>query len=61
VIAIIVLFHYLRWTARKLKEECDEVMDTPSDYSIILRRLPPDTTEKDIMELIEGRKETMDA
>jgi hypothetical protein len=56
VIFIILLFHYFRYRARKLKGECDEVMDTPSDYAIILRRLPPNTTEKDIMHLIGSRK-----
>lgn len=56
VVFIILIFHYFRYHARKLKAECDEVMDTPSDYAIILRRLPPNTTEKDIMDLIDSRK-----
>jgi hypothetical protein len=44
VVACILLFHYFRLKARKLIQECDEVVDSPSDYAIILRRLPKNIT-----------------
>jgi hypothetical protein len=36
----IVFFHYFRYKGRVLKQECDEVVTTPSDYAMIIRRLP---------------------
>ena len=49
----IFVMQYVRYRARKVEEECDEMVDTPSDYTIILRRLPPLTTKKDIEDMIQ--------
>lgn len=40
VVVSILFFHYIRVKARQLKQECDEIVDSPSDYAIILRKLP---------------------
>jgi hypothetical protein len=40
VVVAILFFHYIRRKARMLEQECDEIVDSPSDYAIILRRLP---------------------
>lgn len=56
VAMIIVLFHYLRHQGRVLEEECDEVVNSPSDYAIILRRLPPEITEADLLAMVEEKK-----
>lgn len=43
ILAILVL-QYFRYNFRKIEDECDELINTPSDYAIILRRLPEGTT-----------------
>lgn len=45
IIVVILFLQWLRLKGRELKKECDEVIDSPSDYAVILRRLPPKTTE----------------
>lgn len=40
VLLSILYFHLIRFKARKLVEECDEITNSPSDYAIILRMLP---------------------
>lgn len=44
VLAFVVIsffvFQGFRYTSRKLEDECDDIIDSPSDYAIILRRLP---------------------
>lgn len=40
VLVTIIYFHYFRYQARKLEQECDDITNSPSDYAIILRRLP---------------------
>jgi hypothetical protein len=52
----ILFFHYFRYKARGLMQQCDEVVDSPSDYAIILRRLPEKVTEAEIRQLIEDKK-----
>ena len=44
VVVCILFFHYFRYKARELMQQCDEVVDSPSDYAIILRRLPETVT-----------------
>lgn len=40
VAVAVLFFQYFRTKARQLRQECDEIVDSPSDYAIILRRLP---------------------
>lgn len=56
VLVAILYLHYLRYRARQMEQECDEIVNSPSDYAIILRKLPKDTSEADIVELIERRR-----
>jgi len=44
IVLVIFIIHYFRWSARKLEVECDALVDSPSDYSMIIRRLPQDYT-----------------
>jgi phosphotransferase system glucose/maltose/N-acetylglucosamine-specific IIC component len=59
VLICIFFFHFFRFQARKLQRECDEVINSPSDYAIILRRLPADITEEDIEEVIKLRRASL--
>ena len=60
VVVYIFLMQYIRYRARKVEEECDDMVDTPSDYAIILRRLPPLTTKKDIEDMIQEQRGFLD-
>lgn len=56
VVVAVLFFHYFRTKARQLKQECDEIVDSPSDYAIILRRLPANVSERDILAFVEQRR-----
>ena len=49
VVVTILFFHLFRYKSRKLEERCDKIINSPSDYAIILRRLPPNNAESDIL------------
>lgn len=40
VVVSVVVFQYFRYRFRKLEDECDDLITSPSDYAMILRRLP---------------------
>lgn len=44
VISVFVL-QFLRNEMQKLNDKCDFIVDSPSDYAIIIRRLPQNITE----------------
>ncbi len=46
----------MRRASRRLENECDRLVDSPSDYSMILRHLLVVYNEQDIMEMINKRK-----
>lgn len=44
---IIIYFFFNQWLVRRIRKKnvkCDEVINSPSDYSIIITHLPPNTT-----------------
>ena len=45
VIFFLFLMQCFRYSFRKVEDDCDDAVDTPSDYAMILRRLPPDTAK----------------
>ena len=48
---MICYFFFNQWLIlriRKKNVECDEVIETPSDYSLIVSNLPPNVTEEEI-------------
>jgi hypothetical protein len=51
VLSICVL-QCLRNDQQKLNDKCDFILDSPSDYAIIIRRLPENITEQDIRDMI---------
>lgn len=57
LLAFVVIFacimQAIRYYFRKIKEDCDELVNSPSDYAIILRRLPSEATENDIRKMVE--------
>ena len=59
IVVAILFFHYFRAQARKLEQECDEIIDSPSDYAIVLRRLKAGVTEEDILNMIESRRKDL--
>jgi len=52
IILVIILQTYallfIRHSLRQKKQQFDDCLTSPSDFSIILRRLPANTTKKDI-------------
>lgn len=52
VVVTILFFHFFRYKSRQLQEQCDEIINSPSDYAIILRKLPPSITENDVIEAV---------
>lgn len=48
VVVNLLLFQYFRYNFRQIEEECDDIVNSPSDYAIILRRLPENITKEDI-------------
>ena len=57
LVAFVFLFffivQFLRYNFRKLEMFCDQLVNSPSDYSIIIRRLPPLTRKQDIEAAID--------
>jgi hypothetical protein len=51
--------HYFRYNFRKVEEECDNVVISPSDYALIFRQLPEGTTQKDIEKMIEEKRQSL--
>lgn len=60
VLFSIVIFQFYRYRFRKIVENIDENVATPSDYSLILKRLPKGTTKDNIEEMIEERRKFLD-
>lgn len=56
IVVLILVMQYIRRSARMLESECDRLVDSPSDYSMIIRRLPNDYKEEDIKAMIEQRR-----
>lgn len=56
VLVSIVVFQYIRYSFRKMEDDCDDVITSPSDYALILRRLPPDTLKHDVEKMIDDRR-----
>jgi hypothetical protein len=60
VVICIGIFQFFRYRFRKIVEEIDQYSVSPGDYSIIIKRLPEDTEEKDIYDMIEQRRGFLD-
>lgn len=56
ILALVIAMQFVRRAARILEAECDRLVDSPSDYSMIIRGLPDGYEEKDIVQMIEKRK-----
>ena len=52
VVLCFFIFQCFRYNFRSVEDECDDIVDSPSDYAMILRRLPADTTTADIEQMI---------
>lgn len=57
LIVLIVVFQtyaflFVRYRMRQQKQKFDEILTSPSDFSIILRQLPKGTTERHIIETV---------
>lgn len=48
VVLFLIIMQGFRYSFRKVEDDCDDAIDSPSDYAMILRRLPPDIKEEDI-------------
>lgn len=60
MVLCIFIFQFFRYRFRKIEDEIDELVASPSDYSLILKRLPENTTESDIMDMIDRRRGFLD-
>ena len=56
VIVFIILMQFIRRSFRKVEDDCDDAIDSPSDYAMILRRLPEGTEKEDIERMIEEKR-----
>lgn len=56
ILLMIIVMQYVRRQSRILEAECDRMIDSPSDYSMILKQLPEGYTEADILEMINNRR-----
>lgn len=61
IFAIVIAMQFVRRAARVLEAECDRLVDSPSDYSMIIRGLPEGYEERDIMDMIEKRRKFLTA
>lgn len=48
VLLSFIILQYFRYSFRKVEDDCDDAIDSPSDYAMILRRLPPEVEVADI-------------
>jgi hypothetical protein len=48
MICYFIFNQWLIFRIRKKNAECDEIIDSPSDYSLLISHLPPDTTEEEL-------------
>lgn len=59
-VAIISLFFfYIRYEFEFTKSKCDDKVETPSDYALILKRLPPSLTLEKIEEVIYSKRDDL--
>ena len=56
----VVFLQYMIRRIRRRNEVCDEVINSPSDYSIIIKNLPEFVVQKDIEELINEQRNLID-
>lgn len=54
------IFQFFRYRFRRIVEEIDQYSVSPGDYSIIIKRLPKDTEERDVYDMIEERRGFLD-
>ncbi len=50
---------YYRYNFRIVEDQADDIITSPSDYAVILRRLPPDTVKADIEKMIDQKRATI--
>lgn len=50
---------YYRYNFRVVEDQADDIITSPSDYALILRRLPPDTVKVDIQKMIDQKRATI--
>mmetsp|Transcript_24055 Transcript_24055/g.21071 ORF Transcript_24055/g.21071 Transcript_24055/m.21071 type:complete len:204 (-) Transcript_24055:2239-2850(-) len=53
VLIIVLFFHYIRYRVRKTDIEADDQTITPSDFTVMLKGVPPETDNASIREFIE--------
>lgn len=56
---MLVILQLIRKESSKLAHKASRYIDLPSDYSMMLRRLPEQFTEWDIEQMIEERRGTL--
>lgn len=57
VLIFSLLMQFIRYRARKIISICDALINSPSDYAVMISRLPPGTTEADIQNMIQERRD----
>lgn len=60
VLLFVFLAQWVRYTFRQIEEDCDEMSDSPSDYAIIIRRLPKEIIEQKIEKMIDEERGFLD-
>jgi hypothetical protein len=57
ILIYIVFSQYMIFRVRQRNDKCDEIINSPSDYSIIIKNLPEYVEKKDIEEMISLKRE----
>ena len=59
VVLSLFMLQCFRYSFRKVEDDCDDAIDSSSDYAMILRRLPPEVQVPDIEQMIEHRRASL--
>lgn len=59
VVIFVISMQYYRYNFRIVEDQADDFITSPSDYALILRRLPPDTAKEDILKMIDMKRASL--
>lgn len=60
IFLFLLVFHFLIFTMRKADKKTDALINSPSDYSLLVSQLPPGTTERDLLDMVHEERHYID-
>ena len=61
ILVYIVFLQFLIYQVRRINQRSDELINSPSDYSLMISELPEGWSVPDIVGLIDGQRVALDA